>query len=77
MSDAPTPEQLDHLLGTADRRRLTPAEAALLRTGVQQLRAVARPCECPGPLTTSRRSERSRRHDAARRAGHRRRPAVH
>ncbi|MFC8717967.1 hypothetical protein [Kitasatospora sp. NPDC057198] len=49
MSDAPTPEQLDRLLGTADRRRLTPAEAALLRAGVQQLRAAARPCECPRP----------------------------
>ncbi|ROR42940.1 hypothetical protein [Kitasatospora cineracea] len=49
MSDAPTPEQLDHLLGTADRRRLTPAEAALLRAGVQQLRAAARPGQCPDP----------------------------
>ncbi|MGW4694863.1 hypothetical protein ACWEO1_21095 [Kitasatospora cineracea] len=53
MSDAPTPEQLDHLLGTADRRRLTPAEAALLRAGVQQLRAAARPCGCPD-LTADR-----------------------
>lgn len=35
----PTAEQLDHLLGTADRRRLTTDEAALLRAGVRQLRA--------------------------------------
>lgn len=41
MTDRPTPEQLDRLLGTADRRRLTPAEAALLRAGVQHLRKTA------------------------------------
>ncbi|MBO1413214.1 hypothetical protein [Streptomyces sp. FH025] len=41
MTDGPTPEQLDRLLSTADRRRLTPAEAALLRTGVQHLRKAA------------------------------------
>ncbi|MFF2954316.1 hypothetical protein ACFVVU_23600 [Kitasatospora sp. NPDC057965] len=34
-----TTEQLDRLLGTADRRRLTPDEAAALRAGVRQLRA--------------------------------------
>lgn len=38
MTDRPTPEQLDHLLGHADSRRLTAAEAALLRAGVQQAR---------------------------------------
>ncbi|WP_371517665.1 hypothetical protein [Kitasatospora sp. NBC_01300] len=41
MTDRPTPDQLDHLLGTADRRRLTLAEAALLRAGVQDLRKAA------------------------------------
>ncbi|MFB8242015.1 hypothetical protein ACFC58_36320 [Kitasatospora purpeofusca] len=35
----PTAEQLDHLLGTTDRRRLTAEEAAFLRAGVRQLRA--------------------------------------
>ncbi|MFJ6380147.1 hypothetical protein ACIQI7_09120 [Kitasatospora sp. NPDC092039] len=44
MIDHPTPEQLDRLLSTADRRRLTPAEAALLRMGLQHLqKAAARP----------------------------------
>ncbi|MEV7926093.1 hypothetical protein [Kitasatospora sp. NPDC088779] len=41
MTNRPTPDQLDHLLGTADRRRLTLAEAALLRAGVQHLRKTA------------------------------------
>lgn len=41
MTNGPTPEQLDRLLSTAERRRLTPAEAALLRTGVQHLRKAA------------------------------------
>ncbi|MGX4733187.1 hypothetical protein [Kitasatospora griseola] len=52
MTAKPTPEQLDHLLGTADRRRLTPAEAALLRAGVLQLRAAADACTCPRPAST-------------------------
>ncbi len=58
MTDRPTPEQLDHLLGTADRRRLTPAEAARLRAGVQDLREnLARSCprtagaDNPSPTT--------------------------
>lgn len=41
MTDRPSPEQLDHLLGHADSRQLTPAEAALLRAGVQQVRQQA------------------------------------
>ncbi|MFJ4189424.1 hypothetical protein [Kitasatospora sp. NPDC089509] len=41
MTDSPTPEQVDRLLSTADRRRLTPSEAALLRIGVQHLRTAA------------------------------------
>ncbi|GAA2746182.1 hypothetical protein [Kitasatospora cinereorecta] len=44
MSERPTPDQLDHLLGTADRRRLTPAEAALLRAGVRHLREQGARC---------------------------------
>ncbi|WP_431681241.1 hypothetical protein [Kitasatospora sp. KL5] len=44
MSERPTPDQLDHLLGTADRRRLTPAEAALLRAGVRHLREQGTRC---------------------------------
>ncbi|MFD7410138.1 hypothetical protein [Kitasatospora purpeofusca] len=39
MVTPPTAPQLDALLGTADRRRLTTDEAALLRAGVRQLRA--------------------------------------
>ncbi|MFB7474007.1 hypothetical protein [Kitasatospora sp. NPDC056184] len=35
----PNADQLDHLLGTADRRRLTVEEAALLRAGVRHLAA--------------------------------------
>ncbi|MFJ6776245.1 hypothetical protein ACIQOV_35695 [Kitasatospora sp. NPDC091257] len=50
MTDHPTPEQLDHLLGTADRRRLTPAEATLLRTGVQHLQKSAA-WACTRPAT--------------------------
>ncbi|MFE7525877.1 hypothetical protein ACFU7Y_09140 [Kitasatospora sp. NPDC057542] len=49
MTDGPSPEQLDRLLSTADRRRLTPAEAALLRTGVQRLRKTA---DCARPATS-------------------------
>ncbi|MFF4819857.1 hypothetical protein ACFY2K_35375 [Kitasatospora sp. NPDC001309] len=41
MTDGPTAEQLDRLLSTADRRRLTPVEAALLRTAVQHLQKAA------------------------------------
>ncbi|MFB7126211.1 hypothetical protein [Kitasatospora sp. NPDC056273] len=50
MTNHPTPEQLDHLLGTADRRRLTPAEATLLRAGVRRLRKSAA-CACTRPTT--------------------------
>ncbi|MFJ8043785.1 hypothetical protein ACIRBX_25115 [Kitasatospora sp. NPDC096147] len=41
MNDRPTPDQLDHLLGHADTRRLTAAEAIRLRTGVLHLREQA------------------------------------
>ncbi|WP_406205326.1 hypothetical protein OH807_30655 [Kitasatospora sp. NBC_01560] len=37
MTQPPTPGQLDHLLGHAESRRLSPQEAALLRAGVQHL----------------------------------------
>ncbi|MFG3050347.1 hypothetical protein ACGFZP_05235 [Kitasatospora sp. NPDC048239] len=36
---APSADQLDHLVDTASRRRLTPDEDAALRAGVRQLRA--------------------------------------
>ncbi|MFJ9448190.1 hypothetical protein ACIRRH_41200 [Kitasatospora sp. NPDC101235] len=35
----PTPEQLDHLIGHTANRALSPDEHALLRAGVQRLRA--------------------------------------
>ncbi|WP_371500319.1 hypothetical protein OG871_27615 [Kitasatospora sp. NBC_00374] len=41
MSERPTPDQLDHLLGHAESRRLSPMEAARLRAGVRQLREQA------------------------------------
>lgn len=34
----PTSEQLDHLIGHADHRPLTPVEAAALRAGVADMR---------------------------------------
>ncbi|MCC9309135.1 hypothetical protein LN042_18950 [Kitasatospora sp. RB6PN24] len=51
MNHLPTPEQLQHLLGHAERRRLTTAEAARLRAGVQHLirqLALAEPHTGPG-----------------------------
>ncbi|MEV8095217.1 hypothetical protein [Kitasatospora sp. NPDC085879] len=58
MNERPTPDQLDHLLGTADRRRLTPAEAALLRAGVRHLREqCARPAQEPQATDSPRQAQ--------------------